>query len=225
MRVDIGRAVTGEVLCARRHSTRLQAGHESPDMPGDELGARSERAHADDGVQGVGVDVRNGCEIVGDADGTELVGERLGNRFRELDVVDHAEGELTGNRASASRLQPGDVASLLVDRHDRRGRYPKRGGQPVELVRVLHVAREEHHPTETVVELAEKPVRGSEPREPGQNARVRKPIDRVAHPLTAPAVRPNAICRCTSRKKTTTGIAVSVDAAMRPPQSVLRLVP
>ena len=46
-----------------------------------------------------------------------------------------------------------------------------------------------------------------------------------SHPLTAPDVSPNAIRRWTSRKKTTTGIAVSVEAAIRPPQSVLRLVP
>ena len=41
----------------------------------------------------------------------------------------------------------------------------------------------------------------------------------------APAVSPNAILRCTMRKKITTGIAVSVDAAMSPSQSVFRLVP
>ena len=44
------------------------------------------------------------------------------------------------------------------------------------------------------------------------------------YPRTAPAVSPNAIFRCTSRKKMTTGMAVSVDAAMSAPQSVFRLV-
>ena len=47
----------------------------------------------------------------------------------------------------------------------------------------------------------------------------------VAHPRTAPAVSPNMILRCTSRKNTITGIAVSVDAAISPPQSVFRLPP
>ncbi len=45
------------------------------------------------------------------------------------------------------------------------------------------------------------------------------------HPRTAPAVSPNMILRCTSRKNTMTGIAVSVEAAISPPQSVLRLPP
>ena len=44
-------------------------------------------------------------------------------------------------------------------------------------------------------------------------------------PRTAPDVRLNMIFRWTSRKKTITGIAVSVDAAISAPQSVLRLVP
>jgi hypothetical protein len=44
-------------------------------------------------------------------------------------------------------------------------------------------------------------------------------------PFTAPAVSPKAIRRWTSRKKMTTGIAVSVDAAISAPQSVFRLVP
>ena len=47
----------------------------------------------------------------------------------------------------------------------------------------------------------------------------------ATQPRTAPAVSPNAIFRCTRRKKTTTGIAVSVDAAMSPPQSMFVLVP
>ena len=45
------------------------------------------------------------------------------------------------------------------------------------------------------------------------------------HPRTAPAVSPNMILRCTSRKNTMTGIAVSVEAAINPPQSVFWLVP
>ena len=76
--------------------------------------------------------------------------------------------------------------------------------------------------------------------EPREDAGRREPLERprssgappgsdpgsdAPHPLTEPAVRPNAIFRCTSRKKTITGIAVSVDAAISAPQSVFRLVP
>ena len=44
-------------------------------------------------------------------------------------------------------------------------------------------------------------------------------------PFTAPAVRPNAIRRCTSRKKITTGIAINVEAAITAPQSTPRAPP
>src|SRR5581483_7016452 len=49
--------------------------------------------------------------------------------------------------------------------------------------------------------------------------------ERWFYPRTAPAVSPNAILRCTSRKKMTTGIAVSVEPAISAPQSMWRLVP
>ena len=68
-----------------------------------------------------------------------------------------------------------------------------------------------------------QPVRHHEPVEPRQQRRRREPLETQA--LTAPAVSPKAIFRCTSRKKTITGIAISVDPAMSPPQSVWRLVP
>ena len=45
------------------------------------------------------------------------------------------------------------------------------------------------------------------------------------HALTAPAVSPNEILRCTSRKKTTTGIAINVDPAISAPKSVCLLLP
>ena len=49
---------------------------------------------------------------------------------------------------------------------------------------------------------------------------VARPVPAGDHALTAPAVRPKTIFRCTSRKKITTGIAVSVDPAISAPQSV-----
>src|SRR5262249_17400973 len=74
---------------------------------------------------------------------------------------------------------------------------------------------------------AQDPVGRLVAREARQEAGRGEPIEtRVGrHPLTAPAVRPNAMRRWTSRKKNTTGIAVSVEAAIRAPQSVVLLVP
>src|SRR5205823_4913974 len=61
-------------------------------------------------------------------------------------------------------------------------------------------------------------------REAREDAGRGEPLE-LAHPRTAPAVRPNAMRRWTSRKKTTTGIAVSDEAAISAPQSVCRLEP
>ena len=60
------------------------------------------------------------------------------------------------------------------------------------------------------------------PSNPGRRQRGGELLGR--HPRTAPAVRPNAIRRCTSTKKTTTGSAVSEAAAISGPHSVPRSV-
>src|SRR5437870_639537 len=74
-----------------------------------------------------------------------------------------------------------------------------------------------------LLEPAEDPRRRLEAGEAREDAARREPLE--AHPRTAPAVSPNAIRFWTKRKKITTGIAVSVAPAIRPPQSVPRLVP
>ena len=145
----------------------------------------------------------------------ELVGERPGDRLGQLDVVDRAERERPGTelpRVASSRVTSPPSSSIATTvaadtRSEAVSRCSCSGSS--------HVAREEHDPTETVVELAEEPVRAQRaPRTRAGCRRVREPFERGAHPLTAPAVRPNAIRRWTSRKKTTTGIAVSVEAAI-----------
>ena len=69
-----------------------------------------------------------------------------------------------------------------------------------------------------------RPVGADEAREQAGGG---EPLDArpASHPLTEPAVRLKAILRCTRTKKMTTGIATSVEPAIRPPQSVFRLVP
>src|SRR5207237_1696546 len=76
---------------------------------------------------------------------------------------------------------------------------------------------------EPALDPGAKPVGHHNTVEARQQTRRRQPSQTQA--LTAPAVSPNAIFRCTSRKKTITGIAISVEPAMSPPQSVWRLVP
>ena len=58
----------------------------------------------------------------------------------------------------------------------------------------------------------QQPVRALRPGEAGTRQAAASRASSRAHPRTAPAVSPNAIRRCTSTKKTTTGSAVSVAA-------------
>src|SRR5207302_7486756 len=87
-----------------------------------------------------------------------------------------------------------------------------------------HVVGEERQAAAASRQEAAHPVGDLRPGKAREDAR-RGELLQIAHPRTAPEVRPNAIRRCTSRKKTTTGIAVSVEAAISAPQSVWRLLP
>ena len=158
-------------------------------------------------------------------DVAQRAGDRAGDGLGQRRVVDLAERQRSRHRAPARRLEPRHVAALLVDRDDRLRRDADRRRQRPQLLRVADVAREEDDAAEPGVELAQQPRRRHLACEAGQDAGPREPLQRRAHPFTAPAVRPKAMRRCTSRKKTITGIAVSVEAAISAPQSVLRLVP
>ena len=85
------------------------------------------------------------------------------------------------------------------------------------------VVGEERDPAEAALELSQHPVGHVVAGKARQQAGAGEPLD-VRHDLTAPAVSPKAIRRCTSTKKTTTGSAVSVAPAISEPQSVPRSV-
>src|SRR5581483_4233595 len=119
-----------------------------------------------------------------------------------------------------------DVAALLVDREQNvRTLGAQRVGEAAELVARRRVVREQAEAQSAAVDERSRPVGYVDAGEARQQARRGEARGRLAHPRTAPAVSPKAIRRCTSRKKTTTGTAVSVDAAISAPQSVWRLVP
>ncbi len=140
-------------------------------------------------------------------------------------IVHLAEGQRAGHRAAPRGLESGHVAALLVDRDDGRVADADGCAELLQLLLVSDVAREQDDPAETPIEVTEQPVRRRFACEAGQDAGAREALERAAHPLTEPAVRPNAMRRWTMRKNTTTGIAVKVEAAINAPQSVLRLVP
>ena len=196
-------------------------------MPRDELPGRTERADPDHRVERVRVHVRDGREVQVHADLGEIRSDRRRHLLGELDVVDGAEGGVSRVGAAGGGLEPRHVAALLVDPdEDGIALRPERSGQGGELLAALDVPREEDDPAEPLPQPTKHPVRRARPLEAREDAREREPVELGGcHPLTEPAVSPNAILRCTSRKKITTGIAVSVDAAISAPQSVFRLDP
>ena len=196
-------------------------------MPRDQLAVRTERADPDHGILRIRVHVGHGSEVEVDADSGELRPERRRDALGELDVVDHAQRAVARIRAAAVRLEPRDVAAFLVDRDDHVLAFcAEVGRQRAQLVATLDVPGVQHDTAEPVREAATHPVGDARALEARKDAGRGEPLELCAHQaLTAPAVSPKAIFRCTSRKKITTGIAVSVEAAISPPQSMFRLVP
>ena len=124
--------------------------------------------------------------------------------------------------ASSSR----DVAALLVDRdHEVVSLRAQVVRERAQLLAALDVPGIEHDTAESFGDPPPYPVRHGRALEAREHTARGEALELAHHALTAPAVRPKAIFRWTRRKKITTGIAVSVDAAMSAPQSVALLVP
>ena len=216
-----------EVLRAAGDPDLLQPVREGDDVTSDEVGLVTEGANPDHRVQRIRVDVGDRSQLEVEPDSGEISAQGTAHRPRQLDVVDRAERVGAGVRAAFGELEPGDVTALLVETDQEvRVLRAERGGQATRRPLVADVAREEHDPAQPGRCLAENPVGRLETVKARKQARGREPFELGAHPpLTAPAVSPKAIRRWTMRKKMTTGIAVSVEAAISPPQSVALLVP
>ena len=216
----------GKCLAHAATPARCSPRDERGDVPRDELCVRAERADADDRVERVRVHVGDRREVEVDSGVGELRSERGRHALCQLDVVDDAEGAVARVRASGRGLEPRHVAAFLVDRDQHVVALGAQiVGQRAQLLGALDVPRVEDDTAEPVGEAPANPVGHDRALEARKDAARREALELGAHALTAPAVSPNAIFRWTSRKKMTTGIAVSVDAAISPPQSVLRLVP
>jgi len=225
MGVDRGVTVSREVLRAGGDPLPLRSLDERGDVPRHERGVGSEAADADHGVVWIRVHVGDGREVEVHAGARERRGDRGGHLPRQLDVVDHAEREGAGEGAAAGGLEPRHVPALLVDGDEQLRRVGSQGGvQLGYAVGIAHVVGEEGDAAETELEQATRPGRHPIAREADEEAARRQPLE-LAHCLTAPAVRPKAILRWTSTKKTTTGSAVSVAPAINVPQSTPRWVP
>jgi hypothetical protein len=160
VRVDAGVAVAREVLGARRHAGRLQAPDERGGVPGDQAGVGAERPYPDDRVVRVAVDVGVRGVVQRDARVGQVEAEVVGDGLGQPGVVDRAEGQVAGAGAAVPRLESGDVAGLLVDRHDHvRPLGTQAGGQRGDLGGRLDVAGEQRHAAESLAEPAQDPVR------------------------------------------------------------------
>ena len=149
-----------------------------------------------------------------------------GHALGELDVVDDAERAVARVRAPGRGLEPRHVAALLVDRDHEVGRSERRSSVSARSCSRLSTFQAYRTtPPRPSASRRRTQSGATGPSKPGRMQLEASRSSSRAHALTAPAVSPKAIFRCTSRKKITTGIAVSVDAAMSPPQSVFRLVP
>ena len=226
MRV-LGRVpVPGKVLGTGRDAGALEPTHESCHVPRDHLPVGAERADADHGILRIRVDVGHGSKVEVDAGLGELRPERCRDAVGELDVVDRAQRAVARIRAAAGRLEPCDVAAFLVDRDEHMlALCTEVRRQRTQLVATLDIPGVQDHSAEPVREPPTHPVGDARALEARKDAGRGEPLELRTHALTAPAVSPKAIFRCTSRKKITTGIAVSVEAAISPPQSMFRLVP
>jgi hypothetical protein len=141
---------------------------------------------------------------------------------RESRVVDESERRWGGRVGSPFGIESGDVATFFVDGDDDIGTgLAELAAHEGDLGVVDDVLSEQQHSAEPSTHKVEQPCRRlgavEEPNSNGEPA-----ILRGHHPLTAPAVSPPATRFCTSRKKITTGIAISVEPAITPPQSVPR---
>ena len=175
------------------------------DVPRHDVGGRAERAHADDGVARIRVDVRARRERQVDA---ERRGIAARGRRSASAVSSHVVDEAERGRARACRCP--SVASRRVTSPPSSSMAittsPRAScscvAQLGDLCVVDHVLGEQQHATESVADRARAATPGPRADERAQHARrPRAGGRRGAHPFTAPAVSPLATRRWTSRKK------------------------
>ena len=123
------------------------------------------------------------------------VPSEVATRSVKPDVVDDAEGGVPRVRAAGGRLEPRHVAAFLVDRDDHICSFGAQiVGQRAELLRALDVPGVEDDAPQPLRQAPPYPVGRGRPDEAREDA-ARGELLEVAHPLTAPAVRPKAILR------------------------------
>ena len=185
----------------------------------DGSGVGTERAHADDRVLGIRIHVHHGRQVETDAQAGQTRAHRRRDLGGQARVAGGPEREVARVAAAGARVEARHVAAFLIDRHHQLGMLRvERGGQLGDLFVRLHVAGEQHDPSQPLRRPPPDPAGRDGALEPRKDAAQRKLLD-SGHPLTAPAVSPPARYRCRMRKKATTGTPVRVAAAISGPHS------
>ena len=192
VRVDRRVAMAREVLGARRDAGGLQARDPCERVAGDGGRLGTERADADDGVQRIGVHIGDGREVEVDAHLPQLGAHRTGNVSGERRVSRGSKCEVAGVGAARGRLEPRDVAALLIDGdHELWTLGVERRVQRGQLRSVRNVAPVQDDPAQPGRDATKQPVGRRLPGKTRQQASQRQGLE-LAHPLTAPAVNPPA---------------------------------
>ena len=136
MRIRRGVPMPGEVLRRHRDPRALVRGHPGAGVPRDSLRIRAEAADADHRVVGVGVDVDIRREVEVDAGVAQLRRDGRAHLGGERDIVQAPQDRIARVGRALGRMQPGDIAALLVDRDEReRVRCADRRGEGAQLLR------------------------------------------------------------------------------------------
>ena len=207
----------GKCLAQAATPTLCRPSTNGRDVARDQLRVGAERADADDRARRVDEHVGDRREVEVDPD--RAPARRRSPRRRAASAPRRRPRRARGcpgyelPLAASSRVTSPPSSSIATSTRPALG--PQRGRQRRHLLAVADVAREEHDAAEPLGRAAARTQSGAvvagEARERGRPPR---PLELARSPLTAPAVSPNAIFRCTIRKKTITGIAISVEPAI-----------
>src|SRR5687767_1792033 len=169
VRVQRGVAVPGKVLCARRHTCRLQASDPGCTVPRYTFGVVTKTADADNGIVEPGVDVDAGSEVQGAACPAQRPADRGRGSACGLEIVEPTQYSVARKRGTRSREEPRDVTAFLVYGDDRvRVLGQDCVGQVPQLSGRGNVLRVKADTSQTCSEPISQPDRQRRSREPGQ---------------------------------------------------------
>ena len=190
MRIGARVAVAGEVLGAHADATVVKPLDGCHDVSRHTIGRGAERAHSDDGIERIRVDVSARREGQIDAETADSLAEGRVGVGRQAYIVDESECGWAWRVAAAGSVETGDVAALLVDRdHDIGASAAELSAQLGDLHIVDDVLSEQQHATEPVADRAEQPRWCLRADERAEQAGCGQPRDQSAALIPSPPLR------------------------------------